>query len=84
MMRGRQTLRWYSVERMIQTRAQHRRRMAAVFGRAQHHDHIGRLRFVARGLVLDPRRDMDHATAANASSAIAARQSRRPVSSALF
>ena len=32
--------------RMIQAGAQNRRRAAVVFGRAQHQDYIGRLRFI--------------------------------------
>jgi hypothetical protein len=45
---------------MIQTRAQHRRRLAAVLGRAQHDDNISQLGFIHRRLVRNPLRDVDH------------------------
>ena len=53
------------IERMIQPRAQHRRRPAAILGRAQHQDDVGRLGLIARALLLDPQRqerDVDQQT----------------------
>ena len=48
------------VKRVIQARLEHRRRTAAVFGRAQNQDEIGRARFVAARLLLDQDRDVGH------------------------
>ena len=41
------------LERVIEPRAQDGRRAAAILRGAQHQDHVGRLRFVARRLLLD-------------------------------
>src|SRR5215471_15785523 len=43
---------------MVQTRAQHRRRPAAIFRGAENDDHVGRLRLVPRGLLFDPDGDI--------------------------
>ena len=42
---------------MIEPGFQHGRGAAAIFGRAQHHDHVGRAGFVDGGLKADRMRD---------------------------
>ena len=48
------------LERVIEARFENRRRAAAIFGRAQDHDGVSRLRFVDEGFLLDLLRDTHH------------------------